>query len=142
MADFNKVIIMGNLTRDPELKYIPSGQAVCSFSLALNNKYTSSNGEAKNDVSYIDIVVFGKAGENCNQYLSKGRSAMVEGRLQQRRWESQDGQKRSKVEVVAQSVTFMPKAESNSGGDRQQPNSNQGGQQENNQAVNLNDVPF
>jgi len=108
MASFNKVILMGNLTRDPELRYNPNNTAVASFSLALNRKYKQGE-EWKEEVSYIDVVVFGKQAENCSQYLSKGSSALVEGRLQQRRWETDDGQKRNKVEVVANSVQFMPK---------------------------------
>ena len=108
MNSFNKVILLGNLTRDPEVRYIPSGTAVASFALAVNRRYKQGT-ETKDEVSYIDIVVFGKQAENCGQYISKGDGILVEGRLQQRRWETEDGQKRSKVEVVAQSVTFMPK---------------------------------
>ena len=108
MNSFNKVILLGNLTRDPEVRYTPSGTAVASFAIAVNRKYKQGE-ETKDEVSYIDIVVFGKQAENCGQYISKGDGILVEGRLQQRRWETEDGQKRSKVEVVAQSVTFMPK---------------------------------
>src|SRR5512139_682988 len=109
MNSFNKVILLGNLTRDPEVRYIPSGTAVASFALALNRRYKQGT-EIKEEVSYIDIVVFGKTAENCGQYMSKGDAILVEGRLQQRRWDDKDsGQKRSKVEVIAQTVTFMPK---------------------------------
>ena len=108
MVSFNKVILMGNLTRDPELRYNPNGTAVASFTVALNRKYRQGD-EDKEEVSFIDIVVWGKQAENCGQYLGKGSGVLVEGRLQQRRWETDDGQKRSKVEVVAQSVQFMPK---------------------------------
>ncbi len=107
MASFNRVILMGNLTRDPELRYNPNGTAVCNFSLALSRRYKQGD-EFKEEVSYIDIVVFAKQAENCGQYLQKGNGVLVEGRLQQRRWETDDGQKRSKVEVVAGSVQFMP----------------------------------
>src|SRR5512136_58530 len=106
MNSFNKVILLGNLTRDPEVRYIPSGTAVASFAIAVNRRYKQGN-ETKEEVSYIDIVVFGKQAENCGQYINKGDAILVEGRLQQRRWETEDGQKRNKVEVVAQSVTFM-----------------------------------
>lgn len=108
MVSFNKVILMGNLTRDPEIRYNPNGTAVANLSMALNRKYKQGD-EFKEEVSYFDIVVFGKQAENCSQYLSKGSGVLVEGRLQQRRWETDDGQKRSKVEVVASSVQFMPK---------------------------------
>ena len=127
MVSFNKVILMGNLTRDPEIRYNPNGTAVANFSLALSRKYKQGE-EYKEEVSYIDIVVFGKQAENCGQYLSKGRGALVEGRLQQRRWETDDGQKRSKVEVVANSVQFMPK---------RQP-----GGSEAEEAIDEEDIPF
>jgi single-strand DNA-binding protein len=108
MVSFNKVIMMGNLTRDPEIRYNPNGTAVANFSLALSRKYKQGE-EYREEVSYIDVVVFGKQAENCGQYLHKGNGVLVDGRLQQRRWETDDGQKRSKVEVVATSVQFMPK---------------------------------
>ena len=111
MTSFNKVILLGNLTRDPEVRYTPNGIAVASFAIAVNRKYKQGE-ETKEEVSYIDIVVFGKQAESCGQYISKGDSVLIDGRLQQRRWETEDGQKRSKVEVVAQSVNFMPKRSS------------------------------
>lgn len=97
---------MGNLTRDPELRTTPNGQSVCSFSLALNRSYKGSDGNWQEATDYIDIVAWGPLGERVAQYLTKGRPALVSGRLQSRSWE-QDGQKRSKVEVVAQDVTFL-----------------------------------
>jgi len=116
MTSFNKVILLGNLTRDPEVRYTPNGTAVASFALAVNRKYKQGE-ETKEEVSYIDIVVFGKQAENCGQYLNKGDAALIEGRLQQRRWDDKEtGQKRSKVEVAAQAVTFMPKRQSSGGG--------------------------
>lgn len=102
----NQVILMGNLTRDPELRQTPSGQTVCSFSLALNRAYKAQNGEWQEATDYIDVVAWGPLGERVGQYLSKGRRALVQGRLQSRSWE-QDGQKRSKVEVQANDVTFL-----------------------------------
>ena len=108
MVSFNKVILMGNLMRDPELRYNPNGTAVANFSVAINRKYKQGD-EAKEEVSYFDVVVFGKQAENCGQYLGKGQGVIIDGRLQQRRWETDDGQKRSKVEVVANDVRFMPK---------------------------------
>lgn len=103
---FNQVILMGNLTRDPELRQTPNGQNVCSFSLALNRSYKGSDGNWTEATDYIDIVAWGPLGERVSQYLTKGRPCLVNGRIQSRSWE-QDGQKRSKVEVVAQDVTFL-----------------------------------
>jgi single-strand DNA-binding protein len=108
MVSFNKVILIGNLTRDPELRYTPSGTPVVNFSLAVNRRYRQGD-EPKEEVCYIDIVAFGRQAEHCGQYLSKGDGAIIDGRLQQRRWEAEDGQKRSKHEVVAQTVNFLPK---------------------------------
>lgn len=103
---FNQVILMGNLTRDPELRSTPNGQSVASFSLALNRSYKGADGNWQEATDYIDIVAWGPLGERVAQYLTKGRPCLVNGRLQSRSWE-QDGQKRSKVEVVAQDVTFL-----------------------------------
>lgn len=103
---FNQVILMGNLTRDPELRQTPNGQSVCSFSLALNRSYKGADGNWTEATDYIDVVAWGPLGERVAQYLSKGRPCLVNGRLQSRSWE-QEGQKRSKVEVVAGDVTFL-----------------------------------
>jgi single-strand DNA-binding protein len=108
MTSFNKVILMGNLTRDPEVRFTPSGTPVANFRIAVNHRFKQGN-EMRDDVCYIDIVVFGKQAEACGQYLNKGNGVIVDGRLQERRWETDDGQKRSKHEVVAQQVRFMPK---------------------------------
>lgn len=102
----NQVILMGNLTRDPEVRQTPSGQSVCSFSLALNRAYKDQAGEWQEATDYIDVVAWGPLGERVAQYLTRGRRALVQGRLQSRSWE-QDGQKRSKVEVLANDVTFL-----------------------------------
>lgn len=103
---FNQVILMGNLTRDPEVRQTPNGSSVCSFSLALNRSYKGADGNWQEATDYIDVVAWGPLGERVAQYLSKGRPCLVNGRLQSRSWE-QDGQKRSKVEVNAQDVTFL-----------------------------------
>lgn len=109
MLSFSKVILMGNLTRDPEVRYAPSGKAVATFGLAINRK-TKQGDETKDEVSFFDIVVFGKQAENCGQYLNKGDSVLIDGKLQQRRWDDKEtGAKRSKVEVIADAVTFGPK---------------------------------
>ncbi len=102
----NQVILLGNLTRDPELRQTPSGQSVVSFSLALNRAYKDQSGEWVEATDYIDVVAWGPLAERVAQYLNKGRRALVQGRLQSRSWE-QDGQKRSKVEVLANDVTFV-----------------------------------
>ncbi|MFH1752831.1 MAG: single-stranded DNA-binding protein [Candidatus Omnitrophota bacterium] len=107
MANFNKVLLMGNLTRDPELRYIPSGAAVTTFSLAVNRVYSAQSGEKKKDTCFIRVVVWGKIAEVCGEYLSKGSPAFVEGRLQSRSWVAQDGQKRNTIEVVAENVQFL-----------------------------------
>lgn|SRR5690606_9421814 len=103
---FNKVILLGNLTRDPELRTTPNGQTVCSFSLAINRTWRNAEGEQQEAVDYIDCNAWGKAAEIINQYMQKGRALLVSGRLQQRSWE-QDGQKRSKVEVVVEDFNFI-----------------------------------
>jgi single-strand DNA-binding protein len=107
MASFNKAVLMGNLTRDPELRATPSGAPVCNFDLATNRSYTTQGGEKRDEVCYLTVVVWGKQGENCAEYLKKGRQALVEGHLQQRSWTTPDGQKRSKLEVVAERVQFL-----------------------------------
>lgn len=107
MASLNKVFIMGNLTRDPELRYVPSGTAVATFTVAVNRVYTSQAGEKKEEVSFIRVVVWGRRAEVCGEYLSKGSPVFVEGRLQSRSWEAQDGQKRSAIEVIADNVQFL-----------------------------------
>jgi single-strand DNA-binding protein len=102
---------MGNLTRDPEMKYIPSGKAVCSLSIANNRVYTK-NGEKVTEVSYFDVEVWGLAAENCSKYLTKGSGIIVEGRLRQDRWEK-DGKTQSRVRITANAVHFLPKKQNN-----------------------------
>lgn len=106
MASYNKCILMGNLVRDPELRHTPSGAAVCNFDIAVNREYTSGN-ERKKETTYVTIVAWAKLGEACGKYLEKGSGVLVEGRLQQRTWETPEGQKRSKHEVVAEAVQFL-----------------------------------
>jgi single-strand DNA-binding protein len=105
---YNKIILIGNLTKDPEVRYTPQGTSVANFRLAVNHTFKQGD-EVKKEATFIDIVVFGKQADNCGQYLNKGSSALVEGRLQERRWETEDGKPRSKFEVVAQTVRFLPK---------------------------------
>ena len=107
MSNFNKVILLGRLTRDPELRYTASGTAVAKIGFAVTNRYKQGE-EWKEEPCFVDIVVFGRQAENCNEYLSKGRLALFEGRLSYRKWETEDGQTKSKLEVVATQVQFMP----------------------------------
>jgi len=108
MASFNKVILMGNLTRDPQLKYTPSQVAVCEFGLAINRKWKSATGEQKEEVNFIDITAFGRTGEVINQYFTKGKPIFVEGRLKYDQWDDKTtGAKRSKLTVVAESFEFI-----------------------------------
>ncbi len=109
----NQVTLMGNLTRDPELRETPNGNAVCGFSLALNRSYRDAGGEWQEATDYVDITAWGPLGERVNQYLKKGSRCLVQGRLQSRSWE-QEGQKRSKVEVLANDVTFLDGRSDNS----------------------------
>ena len=109
---FNRVILIGNLTKDPEVRYTPGGTPVATIPIAVNSKFKQGD-EMKDEVLFIDTVIFGKQAEACGQYLSKGRSVLVEGRLRERRWEN-EGQKKSKMEVVANTVRFLSKKESHS----------------------------
>ena len=121
---FNQVTLMGNLTRDPELRVTPSGQNVCSFSLALNRSYKGADGNWQEATDYVDVVTWGNLAERVNQYVTKGRPVLVSGRLQSSSWE-QDGKKRTKVEVVANEVTFLGGRDggSSSGGGQEQSDS-------------------
>ena len=107
MASYNKVLLMGNLTKDPELRYTPSGMAVANLRMAVNRKYRTKDQELKEEVCFITAVVWNKQAETCNQYLHKGSSLFVEGRLQSRSWEDTTGAKRSVIEVRAERVQFM-----------------------------------
>ena len=106
MAEFNKVVLLGRLTRDPDIRYTGAGLAVCEFSLATHHHYRANEG-VKDEICFVDIVVFGKPGESSKQYLNKGSRVLIDGRLVQRRWETNEGKKRSKLEVVANSVQFI-----------------------------------
>ena len=106
MASLNKVLLIGNLTRDPELRYTSGGTAVTSFGLAVNRKFKQGE-EWKDEVCFVDITVWAKQGENCAEYLNKGSLAFIEGRLNYQTWEAEGGQKRSKLEVVANNVQFL-----------------------------------
>lgn len=157
---FNKVVLMGNLTRDPELRTIPSGQQVASFSLAVNRTWNNANGEKQEAVDYIDCNAWGKPAEIITQYMTKGSAILVSGRLQQRTWE-QEGQKRSKVEVVVEDFNFVGGGGSSDGGgsgsysapksssssDEPKINSKESKKADSsddlgNEPINLDDIPF
>lgn len=153
---FNQVILMGNLTRDPDLRQIPNGQSVCSFSLALNRSYKSGD-TWQEATDYVDVVAWGPLGERIAQYVTKGRPVLVNGRLQSRQWE-QDGQKRNKLEVVANDVTFLggrgegnedSGSNSNNSGSDSAPQSNNNATKKDtvvqdigDEPINLDDIPF
>lgn len=107
VRSLNKVMLIGNLTRDPELRYTPQGTAVCSFGLATNRGWTTESGEKKEDAEFHNIVAWNKLAELCTQFLKKGRKAYVEGRLATRSWTAQDGSQRIRVEVVADNMLFL-----------------------------------
>lgn len=155
---FNKVTLLGNLTRDPELRTTPSGRSVCSFSLAVNRTWNNQQGEKQEDVNFFDCTAWGKAGEIINQYTQKGQALLVSGRLNQSTWE-QDGKKRSKVDVVVEDFNFISDGtRGGSSNDRSQtPSSNSSSQSKtssksssedvviediDDEPVDLSDIPF
>ena len=107
MANFNKVLLMGNLTKDPEMRYTPQGTAVVNLRLAVNRRFRNKNQELKEETCFITAVVWDRQAETCNQYLHKGSPVFVEGRLQSRSWEDNSGQKRNVIEVRAERVQFL-----------------------------------
>lgn len=122
MASFNKVILIGNLTRDPELRVTANGNSICKLGLAVNRAYSTKDGERREETTFVDIDAFGKPAEVISKYMRKGRSLMVEGRLKLDQWES-EGQKRSKLSVVLENFQFLggrDDAESGSGGGYEQ----------------------
>ena len=119
MANFNKVILIGNLTRDPELRYTPKGTAVAEIGLAVNRVWTNEAGEKKEEVTFVDVDVFGRTAENVGQYMRKGSPILIEGRLKLDQWDDkQTGQKRSNLRVVAEIVQFLGAARGDSGSSR------------------------
>jgi len=117
MANINRVVLVGNLTRDPELRHTPSGTAVCKLRLAVNTRQKdSATGQWGEKPNYFDVTVWGNQGESCAQYLAKGRAVGVDGRLDWREWETQDGNKRQAVEIIADSVQFLGSRGDSEGG--------------------------
>lgn len=107
MASFNRVILAGNLTRDPQLSYLPSNTAVCEFGMAINRRSRDKDGNQRDEVCYVDVTSFGRQAEVVNQYMSKGKPFLIEGRLRYREWTNKEGQKRTKLEVVLESFSFI-----------------------------------
>lgn len=107
MASYNRIVLMGNLTRDPQLSYTPNNLAVCKFGIATNHKRKDRDGNMREEVCFVDCTVFGRGGETFNQYMSKGGSVLVEGRLHLNQWTTPEGDKRSKHEVVVDNFTFV-----------------------------------
>lgn len=121
MANLNKVLLMGNLTKDPELRYTPQGTPVGNLRLAVNRRFKNKNQETKEETCFITVVVWSKQAEICNQYLHKGSPLFVEGRLQSRSWEDASGQKKSVIEVLAERVQFIGRPEQRSAVQTEQP---------------------
>jgi len=107
MSSYNRIILVGNLTRDPQLSYTPANMAVCKFGVATNHKYKDREGNAREEVCFVDCTVFARAAEAFNKYMAKGRPVLVEGRLQFNQWTTPEGDKRSKHEVIVDNFTFL-----------------------------------
>ena len=122
-TNINVVVLTGNLTRDPELRSLPSGMSVCSLRIASNTRRKGQSGEWEDKANYFDVTVWGAQGENCAQYLSKGRPVAVDGRLEWREWESENGQKRQAIDIIADSVQFLGSREGGENGGRFTPQS-------------------
>ena len=118
MASFNKVILLGNLTRDPEVRYTPKGSAVCDLGIAVNRVYTTEGGERREEVTFVDVVLWARLAEIAGEYLRKGRPVFIEGRLQMDSWDDkQTGQKRTKLRVVGESMQLLGSRPGGTGGE-------------------------
>jgi single-strand DNA-binding protein len=127
MASLNKVLLIGNLTKDPELRYTPSGTAVANLRVAVNRKFKDRTGELKEDTCFVTVTAWDKQAEACNQYLQKGRPIFVEGILQSRSWDTPDGQKRSTIDVRAERIQFLGGAGQGKGGNGEGPSEESAG---------------
>src|SRR3954470_17821087 len=128
MASFNKVILVGNLTRDPEVRYTPKGSAVCDLGLAVNRQYSLDNGEKREEVTYVDVVLWARLAEIAGEYLKKGRPVFIEGRLQMDSWDDkQTGQKRTKLRVVGETMQLLGSRPGGSGGGGEMEDAGGGG---------------
>lgn len=147
MANFNKIFLMGNLTRDPQLSYLPSQTAVVEFGIAVNRKWKSKDGENKEEVCFVDCRAYGRTAENMNKYLTKGRPLFIEGRLTFDSWTAQDGSKRSKHRVTVENFQFLGSASGASDGGRAGPGERDvdepsGGEQQERRSGSADDIPF
>src|ERR671914_2224839 len=122
-ASINRVVLVGNLTRDPELRHTPSGMSVCSLRVAVNSRRKDESGQWVDKPNYFDVTVWGAQGENCAQYLAKGRPVAVDGRLEWREWQDKDGNKRQSVDIIADSVQLLGSREGGENGGRFTPQS-------------------
>ncbi|CAN5663682.1 hypothetical protein BH20VER1_BH20VER1_31400 [soil metagenome] len=128
MASFNKVILMGNLTRDPEVRYTPKGSAVCDLGLAVNRIYSTDTGEKREEVTFVDVVLWARLAEIAGEYLKKGRPVLIEGRLQLDTWDDkQSGQKRSKLRVIGETMQLLGSRPQGGEGDESSSSSSGGG---------------
>ncbi|MCU0777660.1 MAG: single-stranded DNA-binding protein [Akkermansiaceae bacterium] len=131
MANLNKVMLIGNLTRDPELRYTPSGRAVADISLAINRVWVNDAGQKQEDTTFVDVTLWGRQAELAQQYLTKGRGAYVEGRLQMDTWDDKEtGKKRSRLKVVGDSLQFLPDGRGGAAGGGAPPQRSNGPQQQ------------
>lgn len=150
MANFNKVILLGNLTRDPQLSYTPNQTAVVDFGIATNRRWTGQDGQQRDEVCFVDCRAFGKPAETINKYCKKGRPLMLEGRLTFDSWTGKDGTKRSKLRVTVENFQFLPAGGGGSGGgeqsgiagDESQVPSEDGGSANEAQSGSKDDIPF
>ena len=144
---FSKAIIVGNLTRDPELRSTPSGAQVCGFSVAVNRNYKDASGNSQEQVSFIDCSAWGRSGELIAQYAKKGSGILVSGRIEQRSWEDKEGQKRSRVEIVVEDFNFLGGSDGGAGGGRSGRSSNNDTQDVapddiSDEPIDLSEIPF
>ncbi|MEO6871878.1 MAG: single-stranded DNA-binding protein [Chthoniobacterales bacterium] len=122
MSNFNKVMLMGNLTRDPEVRYTPKGTAVCDIGLAINRYFSGENGEKREDTTFVDVTLWGRTAEIAGEYLKKGRPVFIEGRLQLDTWDDKtSGQKRSKLKVIGEGMQLIGSRDGGGGGGRREP---------------------
>ncbi len=135
-SSLNKVMIIGNLGGDPEMRFTPSGNPVTTFSVATNRAYNSPDGERKEETEWFSIVTWSRLAENCNRFLTKGQRIYVEGRLHTRSWDGQDGQKHSRVEIIANSVIFLDKRALGAAGPEEKMDEGEGGE------IEPQDLPF
>ena len=144
MVGLNRMMVIGNLGTDPEMRYTPNGQAVTSFSVASNRKYTTASGERKEETEWFNVSAWGKLGETCNQWLTKGSQVYVEGRLHSRSYEGRDGQTRFVNEIVADRVLFLDRAPDRPSGlqETQETEETQGTKQTVEPAVDVEELPF